>query len=139
MWLKISVFGNWSDISDICVNPLTRLYVRICVDPSPAGVRCWYPLTRLYVRICDVYMWYCALINYLYVFSNNFKIWIYIYIYMCVCVCVQWFFICLKNYIEYFEWNCEIKLVLCLTLFHCILCIIGYWMCDSPHQLQFSD
>ena len=107
------------------------MYVRISVDPSPAGVRCWYPLTRLYVRICDVYMWHYALINYLYVFSNNFKIWLYI--------CVQWFLICLENYIEYFEWNCEIKLVLCLTLFRCILCIIAYWMCGSPHQLQFSD
>ena len=41
---------------DICVNLLTRLYVRICVDPSQAGVRCWYPLTGLYVIICDVYM-----------------------------------------------------------------------------------
>ena len=50
-------------------------------------VRWWYPLTGLYVRICDVYMWYCALINYLYMFSNNFKIWIYIYICVCVCVC----------------------------------------------------
>ena len=138
MWLKISVFfWNWSDISDICVNPLTGLYVRICVDPSPAGVRCWYPLIGLYVRIRDVYMWHRALINYLYAFSNNFKIWLYIYV--CVCVCVQWFFICLENYIEYFEWNCEIKLVLCLTLFYCILCIIAYWMCGSPHQLQFSD
>ena len=122
-------FWNWSDISDICVNPLTGLYVRIRVDPSPAGVRCRYPFTGLYVRICDVYMWHCALINYLYVFSNNFKIWLYI--------CVQWFLICLENYIEYFEWNCEIKLVLCLTLFRCILCIIAYWMCGSPHQLQF--
>ena len=36
----------------MCVNPLTGLYVRICVDPSPTGVRCWYPLTGLYVRIC---------------------------------------------------------------------------------------
>ena len=125
MWLKISVFLNWSDM---CVHPLTGLYVRICVDPSPVGVRCWYSLIGLYVRICDVYMWYCALINYLYVFSNNFKIWLYI--------CVQWFFICLENYIEYFEWNCEIKLVLCLTLFRCILSIIAYWMCGSPHQLQ---
>ena len=131
MWLKISVFFNWSDISDMCVNPLAGLYVRICVDPSPTGVRCWYPLTRLYMRICDVYMWYCALINYLYVFSNNFKIWLYIRI--------QWFFICLENYIKYFERNCEIKLVLCLTLFCCILCIIAYWMCGSPHQLPFSD
>ena len=40
----------------MCVNPLTGLYVRIRVDPSLAGVRCWYPLTGLYVRICDVYM-----------------------------------------------------------------------------------
>ena len=124
-------FGNWSDISDICVNPLTGLYVRICVDPSPARVRCWYPLTRLYVRICDVYMWHYALINYMYVFSNNLKIWLYI--------CVQWFFICLENYIEHFKWNCEIKLMLCLTLFRCILCIIAYWMYGSPHQLQFLD
>ena len=38
----------------ICVSPLTGLYVRINVDPSPAGVRCWYPLTGLYVRICDM-------------------------------------------------------------------------------------
>ena len=27
--------------------------------------------------------------------------------------------------------------MLCLTLFRCILCIIAYWMCGSPHQLQF--
>ena len=108
---KNKCFKNWSDISDICANLLTGLYV----------------------RICDVYMWHYALINYLYVFLNNFKIWLYIYI------CVQWFFICLENYIEYFEWNCEIKLVLCLTLFCCILCIIAYWMCGSPHQLQFLD
>ena len=40
----------------MCVNPLTGLYVRIYVDSSPVGVRCWYPLTGLYVRICDVYM-----------------------------------------------------------------------------------
>ena len=131
MWLKISVFFRIDQIYQICVYPLTGLYVRICVDPSPARVRCWYPLTGLYVRICDVYMWNCALINYLYVFSNNFKRWLYIR--------VQWFFICLENYIKYFEWNCEIKLVLCLTLFCCILCIIAYWMCDSPHQLPFSD
>ena len=131
MWLKISVFFRIDQIYQICVYPLTGLYMRICVDPSPAGVRCWYPLTGLYVRICDVYMWYCALINYLYVFSNNFKIWLYIH--------VQWFFICLENYIKYFEWNCEIKLVLCLTLFCCILCIIAYWMCGLPHQLPFSD
>ena len=130
MWLKISVF-KIDKIYQICVYPLTGLYVRICVDPSPTGVRCWYPLTGLYVRICDVYMWYCALINYLYVFSNNFKIWLYIP--------VQWFCICLENYIKYFEWNCEIKLVLCLTLFCCILCIIAYWMCGSPHQLPFLD
>ena len=39
-----------------CWYPLIGLYVRICVDLSPAKVRCWYPLTRLYVRICDVYM-----------------------------------------------------------------------------------
>ena len=130
IWLKISVF-RIDQIYQICVYPLIGLYVRICVDPSPAGVRCWYPLTGLYVRICDVYMWYCALINYLYVFSNNFKIWLDIR--------VQWFFICLENYIKYFEWNCEIKLVLCLTLFCCILCIIAYWMCGSPHQLPFSD
>ena len=56
-----------------------------------------------------------------------------------MCVCVQWFLICLENYIEYFELNCEIKLVPCLTLFRCILCIIAYWMCGSPHQLQFLD
>ena len=84
---------------------------------------------QIYVRICDVYMCHCALINYMYVFSNDFKMWLYI--------CVQWFLICLENYIKYFEWNCEIKLVLCLTLFRCVLCIIAYWMCGSPHQLQF--
>ena len=45
---------------------------------------------------------------------------------VCVCVCVQWFLICLEKYIEYFELNCEVKLVPCLTLFCCILCIIAY-------------
>ena len=69
----------------MCVNLLTGLYVKICVDPSPAGVRCWYPLTGLYVRICDVYIWYYALINYLYVFRITLR---FEYIYMCVCVCV---------------------------------------------------
>ena len=62
-----------------CWYPLRGLYMRICVDLSPAGVRCWYPLTRLYVRICDVYMWHCALINYMYVFSNNFQMWLHMY------------------------------------------------------------
>ena len=70
-------FQNWLDL---CVNPLIGLYVRICVDPSPVGVRCCYPLTGLYVRICDVYMWHCALINYLYLFLNDFKIWLYMYL-----------------------------------------------------------
>ena len=70
-------FQNWSYL---CVNPLIVLYVRICVDPSSAGVRCCYPLTWLYVRICDVYMWHCALINYLYLFLNDFKIWLYMYL-----------------------------------------------------------
>ena len=41
----------------MCVNLLIGLYVRIYVDLSLAGVRCWYPLTGLYVRICDVYMY----------------------------------------------------------------------------------
>ena len=49
---KNKCFFKIDQIYQICVNPLTGLYVRICVDPSPAGVRCWYLLTRLYVRIC---------------------------------------------------------------------------------------
>ena len=141
-----------------------------------------------------MYMWHCALINYLYVFSNDFNIWLYIYIYifnystikkeilsivLCISkfqsdllnqkflvridcksakhvlekdvqniaskqifarwqailsvfdfdlyiyIYIKWFFICLENYIGYFEWNCEIKLVLCLTL-RCVFCIITY-------------
>ena len=55
---------------------------------------------------------------------------------MCVCSVVPYI---LENYIEYFELNCEIKLMPCLTLLCCRLCIIAYWMFGSPHQLQFLD
>ena len=119
----------------MCVNPLTGLYVRICVDPSPAGVRCWYPLTGLYVRICDVYMWYCALINYLCVFSNNFKIWIYI--------CVQWFLICLENYYRIFWvklWNQTRTLLNSIPLYIVYNCLLDVWLTPSItiFRLKFS-
>ena len=36
------------------VSQLTGMYVRLGVDLSSTGVRCWYSLTGLYVRICDM-------------------------------------------------------------------------------------
>ena len=116
-------------------NPLTGLYVRICVDPSPAGVRCWYLLTGLYVRICDVYMWHCALIIYLYVFSNNFKIWVYI--------CVQWFLICLENYYRIFWvklWNQTRTLLNSIPLYIVYNCLLYVWLAPSItiFRLKFS-
>ena len=123
----------------MCVNLLTGLYVKICVDPSPAGVRCWYPLTGLYVRICDVYIWYYALINYLYVFSNNFKIWIYIYIYMCVCVCV---YVCVCSVVPYMLgklyqifwvklWNQTHALLDSILLYIVYNCLLDVWLTPS--------
>ena len=129
----------------MCVNPLIGLYVRICVDPSPAGVRCWYPLIGLYVRICDVYMWYCALINYLYVFLNNFKIWIYIYIYVCVCVCVCVFSGSLyvwKTYRIFWVklWNQTRALLDSIPLYIVYNCLLDVWLTPSItiFRLKFS-
>ena len=108
--------------------------MRICVDPSPAGVRCWYPLTKLYVRICDVYMWHCALINFMYVISNDFKMWLHMYKVIHYLLCG----IIIFDIIEWVVKKKKIKiLVLFLTLFCCVFCIITYWMCGLPHQLQF--
>ena len=132
---KCLFFWNWSYISDIYVNPLTGLYVRICVDPSPAGVRCWYSLIGLYVRICDVYMWHRALINYLYVFSNNFKIWLYIYI------CVQWFFICLLYRIFWVKlWNQTSALLDSILLYIVYNCLLDVWLTPliTIFRLKFS-
>ena len=122
--------------------------MRICADPSPAGVRCWYPLTRSYVRMCDVYMWHYALINYLYVFSNNFKIWIYIYIYiyMCVCVCVC---VCLvvpymfgKLYWIFWVklWNQTRALLDSILLYIVYNCLLDVWLTPSItiFRLKFS-
>ena len=109
MWLKISVF-RFDQIYQICV-----------------WIRSQDCMWEYVMCICDTMLW--SIICMYFWITLRFD---YIYIY----ICVQWFFICLENYIEYFEWNCEIKLVLCLTLFRCILSIIAYWMCGSPHQLQ---
>ena len=144
MWLKISVFENWSDISDICVNLLTGLYMRICVDSSLAGVRCWYPLTGLYVRICDMYMWHCALINYLYVFLNNFKIWFYIYMCVCVCVCVcsVVLYIFGKLYRIFWVklWNQTRILLDSIMLYIVYNCLLNMWLTPSItiFRLKFS-
>ena len=79
-------FWSWSVIPDICVNPLTGLYVRICVDPSPAGVRCWYPLTRLYVYvmcICETVPW------------SIICMWFQMTL-RCDYICIIWFIICFR-------------------------------------------
>ena len=96
-----------------CWYPLIGLYVRICVDLSPSGVRCWYPLTRLYVRICDVCMWYFALINYMYVFSNDFQMWY---------ICIKWFVICFGIIIfDIIEWACEKSKYSCFAWLYSIV------------------
>ena len=117
----------------MCVNPLTGLYVRICVDLSPAGVRCWYPLIGLYVRICDVNMWYCALINYLYVFLNNFKIWLYICVCVCVCVCSMVLYMFGKLYRIFWVklWN-QTRALLNSILLHIVYnCLLDVWLTPS--------
>ena len=133
---QIKCFWNWSDITDICVNPLTGLYVRICVDPSPARVRCWYLLTGLYVRICDVYMWHCALINYLYVFSNNFKIWLYIY----MCSVVPYMFGKLYRIFWAKLWNQTRALLDSIPLYIVYNCLLDVWLTLSItiFRLKFS-
>ena len=118
------------------------MYVRICVDPSPAGVRCWYLLTESYVRICDVYMWHCALINYLYVFSNNFKIWIYIYVCVCVCVCSVVPYIFGKLYWIFWVklWNQTRALLDSILLYIVYNCLLDVWLTPSItiFRLKFS-
>ena len=127
-------FWNWSDITDIYVNLLIGLYVRICVDPSPTGVRCWYPLTGLYVRICDVYMWYCALINYLYVFSNNFKMIIY------MCSVVLYMFGKLYRIFWVKLWNQTRALLDSILLYIVYNCLLDVWLTPSItiFRLKFS-
>ena len=122
----------------MCVKPLTGLYVRICVDPSLAGVKCWYRLTGLYVRIFDVYMWYCALINYLYVFSNNFKIWIYIY--MCVCSVVPYMFGKLYQIFWVKLWNQTRALLDSILMYIVYNCLLDVWLTPSItiFRLKFS-
>ena len=116
--------------------------MRICVDPSPAGVRCWYRRTGSYVRICDVYMWHCALINYPYVFSNNFKIWLYIYIYMCVCVCsvVPYMFGKLYRIFWVKLWNQTRALLDSIPLYIVYNCLLDVWLTPSIiiFRLKFS-
>ena len=112
------------------------MYVRICVDPSPAGVRCWYPLTGSYVRMCDVYMWHYALINYLYVFSNNFKIWIYI----CVCLAVPYMFGKLYRIFWVKLWNQTRALLDSILLYIVYNCLLDVWLTLSItiFRLKFS-
>ena len=110
------------------------MYVRICVDLSPAGVKCWYPVTGLYVRICDVYMWHCALINYLYAFSNNFKIWLY----MCSVV----LYIFGKPYRIFWVklWNQTCALLDSIPLYIVYNCLLDVWLTPSItiFRLKFS-
>ena len=58
----------------------------------------------------------------------------------CDYICIKWFhYIFWNNYFWYHWmslWKIKI-LVLCLTLFRCVFCIITYKMCGSPHQLLF--
>ena len=124
----------------MCVNPLTGLYVRIYVDSSPVGVRCWYPLTGLYVRICDVYMWHCAMINYLYVFSNNFKVWLYIYISVCVCSVVLYMFGKLYRIFWVKLWNQTRALLDSILLYIVYNCLLDVWLTPSItiFRLKFS-
>ena len=112
--------------------------MRICVDPLPAGVRCWYPLIWLYVRICDVYMWHCALINYLYVFSNNFKIWLYIYV--CVCSVVPYMFGKLYRIFWVKLWNQTHALLDSIPLYIVYNCLLDVWLTPliTIFRLNFS-
>ena len=114
--------------------------MRICVDPSPIWVRCWYPLTGLCVKICDMYMWHCALINYLYVFSNNFKIWIYIYIYMCVCLVVPYMFGKLYRIFWVKLWNQTRALLDSILLYIVYNCLLDVRLTPSItiFRLKFS-
>ena len=82
MWLIIC-FKNWSNIY---VNPLTWLYVRINVELSLARVRCWYLLTGLYVRICDMCICYTILWSIFYMCFRMILRFDYI--------CIKWIIIC---------------------------------------------
>ena len=97
---------------------------------------CWYPLTGLYVRICNVYMWYCALINYLCVFSNNFKIWIYIY----MCSVVPYMFG--KPYRIFWVklWNQTRALLDSILLYIVYNCLLNVWLTPliTIFRLKFS-
>ena len=118
------------------------MYVRICVDPSPVGARCWDPLTESYVRICDVYMWHCALINYLYEFLR------FDYIYICVCVCVC---VCVCSVVPYMFgklywifwvklWNQTRALLDSIRLYIVYNCLLDVWLTPSItiFRLKFS-
>ena len=108
--------------------------MRICVDPSLAGVRCWYPLIGLYVRICDVYIWHCALINYLYVFSNNFNIWLY------MCWVVPYMFGKLYRIFWVKLWNQTRALLNSFPLYIVYNCLLDVWLTPSItiFRLKFS-
>ena len=94
------------------------------------GIRSQDCMWEYVMRICDTVLWsiicMCFRItlkfDYIYVFSGSLYVW--------------------KNYIKYFEWNCEIKLVFCLTLFRCILynCLLDVWLTPSItiFRLKFS-
>ena len=120
------------------------MYVRICVDPSLVGARCWDPLTESYVRICDVYMWHCALINYLYVLSNEFKIWLYICVCVCVCVCVcsvvPYMFGKLYRIFWVKLWNQTCVLLDSILLYIVYNCLLDVWLTPSItiFRLKFS-
>ena len=108
--------------------------MRICVDPSLAGIRCWYPFIGLYVRICDVYMWHCALINYLYVFSNNFNIWLY------MCLVVPYMFGKLYRIFWVKLWNQTRALLNSFPLYIVYNCLLDVWFTPSItiFRLKFS-
>ena len=99
-----------------------------------AGVRCWYPLIGLYVRICDVYIWHCALINYLYVFSNNFNIWLY------MCLVVPYMFGKLYRIFWVKLWNQTRALLNSFPLYIVYNCLLDVWFTPSItiFRLKFS-
>ena len=130
MWLKISVVR----IDQIYV--WAGLYVRISVDPSPVGVRCWYPLTWLYVRIydmciCDTMLWSIICMCFQMILRFDY-------------ICNKWFIMCLENYIWYHWvnlWN-QNTCALLDSILLCIMynCLLDVWLTPSItiFRLKFS-
>ena len=101
--------------------------MRIIIDLSLIGVRCWYPLTGLHVRIYDMCIYDTVL-------------WPII----CMCfwmilrfdyICNKWLIICLENYIWYHwvnSWNQNTRALLDSILL-CIVynCLLDIWFTPS--------